>query len=196
MYERFLELNTGCTQQTVNDTFIAEYSDIAPESLITLWKEVGLGIFCNGLFRVINPADYQEFVNQYYQREYNKGTIPFMVTAFGDLFVYAKSSQIRSHIVYLNVRYGTFQIFTDDLSFLFNILLINKSSLRLNFKLDHYIRLAERYGVPQADECFGYVPALSAGGEDTDDHIQVVKIFPYIDMAAQFIGEFERNEAR
>lgn len=196
MYEKFLERNTGCISQTVDDTFIAQYAGIAPESLITLWKEVGLGIFCNGLFRVINPADYQEFVNQHYQREYNKGTIPFMVTAFGDLFVYAKSSQIRSHIVYLNVRYGTFQIFTDDLSFLFNILLINKSSLRLNFKLDHYVRLAERYGLPQADECFGYVPALSAGGEDTDEHIQVVKIFPYIDMAAQFIGEFERNEAR
>ncbi|MCS2284581.1 DUF1851 domain-containing protein [Bacteroides fragilis] len=48
----------------------------------------------------------------------------------------------------------------------------------------------------QGDECFGYVPALSAGGEETDEHIQVVKIFPYIDMAAQFIGEFERFEAR
>lgn len=70
MYERFLEQNTGCTRQTVDDAFIAEYSDIAPESLTVLWKEVGLGIFCNGLFRVINPTDYQGFVNQYYQREY------------------------------------------------------------------------------------------------------------------------------
>lgn len=52
MYERFLELNTGYTQQTVNDAFIAQYADIAPESLTTLWEEVGLGIFCNGLSRI------------------------------------------------------------------------------------------------------------------------------------------------
>ncbi len=138
MYERFLEQNTGCTRQTVHDAFLAKYADTAPKELIALWQEVGLGIFCNGLFRVINPADYQEFVDEYYQREYNEGAIPFMVTAFGDLFVYVKSRQIRSHVVYLNVRYGTFQIFTADLSFLLNILLINKSSLRLNFKLDQY----------------------------------------------------------
>lgn len=52
MYERFLELNTGCTQQTVDDAFIAQYADIVPESLTTLWEEVGLGVFCNGLFRI------------------------------------------------------------------------------------------------------------------------------------------------
>lgn len=196
MYERFLEQNTVCTKQTVSNALIVEYSNIVPESLITLWQEVGFGIFCNGLFRVINPADYQEFVNQYYQREYNERAIPFMITAFGDIFVYVRSKQIKNHIIYLNIQYGTFQIFTDDVNFLFNILLVNKSSLRLNFKLDLYTRLSERYGVPQGDECFGYVPVLSAGGEDADEYIQIVKIFPYIDMAAQFIGEFERYEAR
>ena len=198
MYERFLEQNTGCTRQTVNDAFIAEYSDIAPESLTALWKEVGLGIFCNGLFRVINPVDYQEFVDEYYQRESNKAAIPFMVTAFGDLFVYIKSSQkqLGNHIIYLNIRYGTFQLFTDNFNLLFNLFLFKNDSLEFRYKLGLYPRIKERLGVPKADECFGYVPVLPAGGEDADEHIQVVKIFPYIDIAAQFIGEFERYEAR
>lgn len=84
MYERFLSQNIDCKRQVADDAFIAKYVDIAPKELITLWQEVGLGIFCNGLFRIMNPADYQEFVNQYYQREYNEAAIPFMVTAFGD----------------------------------------------------------------------------------------------------------------
>lgn len=198
MYERFLEQNTGCPRQTVNDAFIAKYADTAPKELIALWQEVGLGIFCNGLFRVINPADYQEFVDEYYQRGYNEGAIPFMVTAFGDIFVYVKSSlkQLNNHIIYLNMRYGTFQLFTDNFNLLFNLILFKNDSLEFRYKLGLYPRIKERLGVPQADECFGYVPALSAGGEDTDEHIQVVKIFPYIDIAAQFIGEFERYEAR
>ena len=68
--------------------------------------------------------------------------------------------------------------------------------LWFRYKLGLYPRIKEKLGALQGDECFGYVPALSAGGEETDEHIQVVKIFPYIDMAAQFIGEFERFEAR
>lgn len=93
MYERFLNQNIDCKRQVADDAFLAKYADIAPKELIALWQEVGLGIFCNGLFQIMNPADYQEFVNQYYQREYNEAAIPFMVTAFGDLFVYIKSSQ-------------------------------------------------------------------------------------------------------
>lgn len=198
MYEKFLSQNIDCTRQVADDAFLAKYANTAPKELITLWQEVGLGIFCNGLFRVVNPADFQEFVNQYYQREYNEVAIPFMVTAFGDLFVYIKSSQeqLGSHIVFLNVRYGTFQIFTDNFNLLFNILLFKNDSLEFRYKLGLYPRIKEKLGALQCDECFGYVPVLSAGGEDIDEHIQVVKIFPYIDMAAQFIGEFERYEAR
>ncbi|MCS2298417.1 T6SS immunity protein Tdi1 domain-containing protein [Bacteroides ovatus] len=198
MYEKFLSQNMECERQVADGAFIAKYVDIAPKELITLWQEVGLGIFCNGLFRIMNPADYQEFVNQYYQREYNEAAIPFMVTAFGDLFVYIKSSQkqLGNHIVFLNIRYGTFQIFTDNFNLLFNILLFKNDSLEFRYKLGLYPRIKEKLGALQGDECFGYVPVLSAGGEETDEHIQVVKIFPYIDMAAQFIGEFERFEAR
>lgn len=198
MYERFLGLNTSCTRQSVDDAFIVEYSNVASESLVALWREVGLGIFCNGLFRVINPAEYQDFVNQYYQREYNNEAIPFMVTAFGDLFVYIKNSQkqLGNHITFLNIRYGTFQIFTDNFNLLFNILLFKNDSLEFRYNLGLYPRIKEKLGVPQVDECFGYVPVLSAGGEETDEHIQIVKIYPYIDMAAQFIGEFKRYEAK
>ena len=198
MYERFLNQNIDCERQVADGAFLAKYADIAPKELITLWQEVGLGIFCNGLFRIMNPADYQEFVNQYYQREYNEAAIPFMVTAFGDLFVYIKSSQkqLGNHFVFLNIRYGTFQIFTDNFNLLFNILLFKNDSLEFRYKLGLYPRIKEQLGALQGDECFGYVPVLSAGGEETDEHIQVVKIFPYIDMAAQFIGEFERFEAR
>ena len=59
MYEKFLERNTDCISQMVDDTFIAQYADIAPASLITLWKEAGLGMFCDGLFRIINPENFR-----------------------------------------------------------------------------------------------------------------------------------------
>ena len=54
MYEKFLDKSLNSTRQTVDDTFIAKYANAVSEKIIELWKEVGLGTFCDGLFRIIN----------------------------------------------------------------------------------------------------------------------------------------------
>ncbi|WP_418696631.1 GAD-like domain-containing protein [Bacteroides sp.] len=192
MYERFLEQNTGCTRQTVHDAFLAKYADTVPKELIALWQEVGLGIFCNGLFRVINPADYQEFVDEYFQREYNEGAIPFMVTAFGDLFVYVNNHIVGDYVIYINVRYGTDKILSNNIALLLNKYVFNESTLKAWFKVERYAEIKDKVGLPQLDECLGYVPALALGGTENDEHIQILKTVPYIEIIAQSIGEFER----
>ncbi len=50
MYEKFLDKSLNSTRQTVDDTFIAKYANAVSEQIIELWKEVGLGTFCDGLF--------------------------------------------------------------------------------------------------------------------------------------------------
>ena len=49
MYEEFLEKSLNSKRQAVDDTFIAKYADLSYPELNTLWQEVGLGSFCNGL---------------------------------------------------------------------------------------------------------------------------------------------------
>ncbi len=46
--------------------------------------------------------------------------------------------------------------------------------------------------MPKIDECYGYVPALVAGGKDCIDNIQIVKIAPYIDTVIQLMGDLKR----
>lgn len=194
MYERFLEQNTVCTKQTVSDALIIEYSNIVPESLITLWKEVGLGVCGNGLLRVINPADYQEFVNQYYQREYNERALPFMTTAFGDIFVWVKDViQKREYVIFLNVRSGNWSIITSRIDLLFNVYIVSEEWLRKDFdlKVTDFSKLTDKLGIPKVDECFGYVPALALGGSKSLKNVQIVKMLPYIDIIAQTIGAFD-----
>ena len=58
MYEKFLSQNMECIRQVADNAFLAKYAHIAPKELLALWQEVGLGIFCNGLFRIINPEEY------------------------------------------------------------------------------------------------------------------------------------------
>lgn len=192
MYEKFLERNTGCISQTVDDTFIAQYAGIAPESLITLWKEAGLGMFCDGLFRIINPEEFQFFADEYNSDSFNKTVLPFMVTAFGDTFVYVDNTIIGNYVMYINMRYGTEKILSNNIGLLLNKFVFNKSILETLFKIERYAEIKDKVGLPQLDECLGYVPALALGGTETDDNIQILKTVPYIEIIAQSIGEFER----
>lgn len=56
MYEKFLEKNINSIRQTVDDAFIAKYSDLSYPKLTALWQEVRLGSYCKGLLKIINPS--------------------------------------------------------------------------------------------------------------------------------------------
>ena len=53
MYEKLLDKSLNSTRQMADAAFIAQYANVVSEKIIELWKEVGLGTFCDGLFRII-----------------------------------------------------------------------------------------------------------------------------------------------
>ena len=191
MYERFLESYAGDTRQPVDADIISKYSGIVPEQLIILWQEAGWGIFCDGMVRLVNPEEYQGFVNEYFHKDHNEAVTPFMVTAFGDIFACAVSRVLGNHIVFLNIRYGTFQILPNHPEVLLNTHLFDK---RNYYALDRYTEIKEKIGVPRMDECFGYTPPLVLGGTEADENIQRVKLLPYIETIAQSIDGFQLED--
>ena len=90
MYEIFLEKNINSIRQTVDDAFISKYADLSYPELTTLWQEVGLGSYCDGMLKIINPSDYQDVLNSCYIMDYDKSFLPFMCTAFGDVCKHSK----------------------------------------------------------------------------------------------------------
>ena len=191
MYEEFLEKSLNNKRQAVDDTFIAKYADLSYPELNTLWQEVGLGSYCNGLFKLINPSDYQDVLNSCYVMDYDISFLPFMCTAFGDVFAYVKNPELNNYIVYLNVRYGTYLILPDNLALLLNKIIFNQSFLKGWFDLENYSVMQEKLGTPDFDECFGYSPLLAMGGSENLENIKIVKTLPYIDINTQTIGRFK-----
>ena len=191
MYEEFLEKSLNNKRQAVDDTFIAKYADLSYPELNILWQEVGLGSYCNGLFKLINPSDYQDVINSCYEKEDDKSFLPFMCTAFGDLFAYVKNPRLNNYVVYLNVRYGTYLILPDNLAALLNKIIFNQSFLKGWFDLENYSVMQEKLGTPDFDECFGYSPLLTMGGSENLENIKIVKTLPYIDINTQTIGRFK-----
>ena len=194
MYEEFLEKSLNNKRQAVDDTFIAKYADLSYPELNTLWQEVGLGSYCDGMLKIINPSDYQYVLNSCYVMEYDKSFLPFMCTAFGDVFAYVKNPKLNNYIVYLNVRYGTYLILPDNLTVLLNKIIFNQSFLKGWFDLENYPVIQEKLGTPNIDECFGYSPLLAMGGSENFENIEIVKTLPYIDISTQTIGRFKRSD--
>ena len=191
MYEKFLEKNLNSIRQAVDDTFIAKYADMSYAELTTLWQEAGLGSYCNGMLKIINPSDYQDVLNSCYVMYYDKSFLPFMCTAFGDVFAYVKNPKLNNYIVYLNIRYGTYLILPDNLAALLNKIIFNQSFLKGWFDLENYSVMQEKLGTPDFDECFGYSPLLTMGGSENLENIKIVKTLPYIDINTQTIGRFK-----
>lgn len=196
MYEKFLSLNTECARQAVDKAFIAKYANIAPKELVTLWQEVGLGIFCNGVFRIVSPDDYQDFVDTYIEdkERYFEYSLPFMTTAFGDVFVWVKDIfQNREYAIFINVRSGNWSIITSRIDLLFSLYMADEKWLKKFFdlKVTDFSKLTDKLGIPKVDECLGYVPALALGGSKSLKNVQIVKMLPYIDIIAQTIGAFD-----
>ena len=75
--------------------FISKYADLSYPELTTLWQEVGLGSYCDGMLKIINPSDYQDVLNSCYIMDYDTSFLPFMCTAFGDVFAYVKKFKIE-----------------------------------------------------------------------------------------------------
>ena len=194
MYENFLEKNLNSVRQAVDDTFIAKYADLSYTELTTLWQEVGLGSYFDGMLKIINPSDYQEVLNSCYVMDYDKSFLPFMCTAFGDVFAYVKNPKLNNYIVYLNVRYGTYLILPDNLAALLNKIIFNRSFLKGWFDLENYPAIQGKLGTPGFDECFGYSPLLAMGGSENFENIEIVKTLPYIDISTQTIGRFNRSD--
>lgn len=196
MYEKFLNQNIDSARQIADDAFFAKYANTAPKELITLWQEVGLGIFSNGLFRIVSPDDYQDFVDTYIEdnEKYFEYLLPFMTTAFGDIFVWVKDIfQNREYVIFINVRSGNWSIVTSRMELLFSLYLVSEGCLKrfFNLKVSDFSKLVDSLGLPAEDECYGYVPALALGGSKSIKNIQVVKMLPYIDIIAQMIGAFD-----
>ena len=91
-----------------------------------------------------------------------------------------------------NTSKNLFKILSENIDILLNIVIFIKSCLENWFLLNEYNTIKEVKAMPKIDECYGYVPALVAGGKDCIDNIQIVKIAPYIDTVIQLMGDLKR----
>ena len=55
-----------------------------------------------------------------------KQQLHLLTTVFGDIFAYVKNPVIGNYVVFINVRYGTFKILSENVDILLNVVIFNK----------------------------------------------------------------------
>lgn len=174
---------------------INKYKGVLPEELLTIWQNMGYGIYEDGFIQFINPDEY-EFVFDYIDKLLEP-SIVFGVTALGDLLIWEGndnwtiSSDEGNRILFINIRKCTSEIL-GDMDFLLNFTLGDETAIidKEYFDSRPYLTIKGKLPTLQYGQCYGYVPALALGGKASSKNLQVVDIKSYVDIIGQAVGKF------
>lgn len=158
---------------------VEQYSNILPPMLIEHWTESGWCAYAEGLLWVVNPNDFKHIPEDWLDSSSQEAVV-FARTAFADLFIW-----VHNKVYFLSVHHGWTKELTDDIEILFEVTFCREKYIKKGLLGEIFQRVLPRIGVPEADECLAFVPALALGGSETANNVQKVKIHEHLAMLAQ-----------
>jgi len=165
--------NQNTTIQLILDPKIKLNSFLA--EFLTEFK---INSFSNGFLRTINDSSLNEIKSIW--KWYDEYTVIFMRTAFGGLFYKRKSN-----FFYFDPLYGDIINLANDLNFILNVFLCDEQALSATFLFPLYKEVINRTGIPNENECLGFIPALKIGGQKISKNLEIMKLKEHLCLLEQ-----------
>ncbi len=165
----------------VSEELIEKYKSCLPQQMISIWQEYGFGAFREGFFKLINPEEYQELVEESYFA--GKGAIPILATGLGDILTWERGEFIGL----IKYRYSDFDVAAYGMDFFFKDTL-NEKFINRKFSYNKYQKAVEKHGELAYNECFYYVPLLALGGRESVNNLKKIKITDHIHLVKEMTG--------
>ena len=187
--------------EPVPESSFDHYQGILPDALLLIWRKTGWAAWADGLFWVVNPADYDELVDLWLADTPFPEIDRYHViarSAFGDLYawgqnrnhsitihcpmnqVIALESELRTHSDDPNRTLGTFFSGSD------------KEEFDLEDENDQplFPQALQKLGPLASDEVYGFEPPLFAGGAAAlrVDHLAKLKLDQHLTILRQLGG--------
>lgn len=175
-------INDFIIEKEFDSDIISKYTDRVSDEIIDMWDNYGLGSFCNGYFRIINPDEYVELVGETYFR--GKCAVPLFVTAFGDIITWEENAYLGM----INYKSVDFNIIVKSFPLFFKFL-DEKYFTDKYFDFDLYENAKSTLGELSIDESYGFVPILPLGGSKDVEHLDIVKTREHIELITQLAGK-------
>lgn len=164
-------------------SIIEQYRNQVPAQVVEVWETFGFGSINNGYLRVINPDTCSEILKDTYKRY--QMAIPLFTTAMGDILVWEDQ-----YLLLLNYRKHEVNVVAKNFKFFLNDIF---DDYYLKDAMDWlpYSDAMKKYGIPDFEECFGYVPLLGSGGTEKVENLKKVKLTEHIYIITEFMGSIE-----
>lgn len=167
------------------------WSGLVPSEFADVWDRWGLGMFCNGYLRVVNPDDWQPLLVRLYSLPWMKRQpIPLLATAYGDLIVWETPENVLSTIQFRNsiCRLSTVKYYFANIPEpLFQSQVLGMRGYRT---------AAKRLGIPKYGDCFVYRPLVCQGGSERADHLHVENMRDYLTGLISIGYRLDENNIR
>ena len=176
----------------VPNNVINKYKSIAPEELIYIWENMGLGIYENGFLQLVNPDEYQfvlEYIDPLLEPRFIWG-----FTALGDLLCWegnidATISPKEGNRCFRVDIHQCKRNVIDNMEGTLNVFIGLEFFLEDMFGAKNYLKNKNKLPKLNYGECYGYVPTLALGGSKSVKNLKVVNHKAYIELIGQAVGK-------
>ena len=178
---------------------LEQYKQHSPGRLLEYWQTHGWGAFGEGVFWLVNPAEFTGVLLAWCKPYLNiEDAYVIGRSAFGELIVWKKGHGKFMRIVPLEYRVYVFapnkHVKAGKEDFSLGVFISQIDLATLDFEDERekplFRRAVKKLGMVAADEMYAFEPALSLGGPARMDSLVKVKLEEHLHFLAQ-LGETE-----
>jgi len=184
-YETFYnKYGEGVKHDNLNVDSLKKYKDKLPNDIYQLLEQDGISSYMNDFLWTLNPDDYIDWLNKWVRL--NVECIPFARTALGDVFFIMDN---LLSVLYANKGLVNHLIHRGDL--FFDKYLSNDKFVDEKFNRQLFKKINKETRVLNYDECFGFVPILSLGGDEKYENLKKCRLKEYLYLLSEADGEIQ-----
>jgi hypothetical protein len=198
-FDGFLEdFGEPHSAQAIPAAVFEEYRKKLPEQLLSYWRGVGACGFKQGLFWLVNPADYQATLDSWLvgtKFESRDDLSVIARTGFGKLYVWRKGygnvldiHPYISTVYYMKKTDETLLSEADEnkkMRFFWGFMNLDECDLKDSADKPMFERALKKLGAVSRDGMYGYKERLSLGGKESVNNLDIIGLEVYHDIAQQ-----------
>ena len=157
-----------------------------------VYKKYGICTSRDGFYRVIDPEEWQEhYMPWFFQMRDEDGVFtgpelyPFLTTAFGWAYIFINEPG-EDIVGYLDIFNNSHV--SSDSQYFFDEVVLDPIYCKFSLNSDIYEELLPIKPPLTPDECFGFFPLISMGGDPVIENVQRVKLREHLYFLAQVSG--------
>lgn len=192
-FDKFIEtMGQPMATQTVPDSAISQYRGQLPDQLLTYWRQHGWSRYAQGLFWTVNPKTYEPVLEAWLGQTRIAKEDDYHVIArgaFGDLYGFGARHGRVLHLIASEAELLPPSLAIADVNLAIRAFFASREKASSDLWDDEGEPLFERalaqLGALDADEMYGFEPALALGGPCRLANLKKVSAVEHLVLLAQ-----------